>query len=427
MGENHVHMSSEWDKPSLVVDNGTGTIKFGLSGNSSPQQTQYETDIPLPDGSGFTYAYSPGLTTCVGYPLNHWGNDLKDYYIGAEAMQRRGILKLTYPIDHGVITNWDDMEKIWKHLIDNELRVVVGDDDEAEEDVFGILMTEGIFNPKANRERMIQTIFEVFGARHFYLANQSILAMYGTGRKTGVVVDCGESTMHAVPIHDGYVLAEAVQHNNLGGRDLTNYLARMLQISERPAEAEYMLASLKSDMCYASLNFAEEVDNFSPVSYELPDRSTVPVNDLLIRCPELMFKPNTGMGLHELVHKCAVNTVAGVRADLFSNIVMCGGSSLFRNLPERLEAEVAQLAGQAAKVVAPPERTNLPWIGGSILASLTNISRAWISRDQYEEVGPSIIHQMCDPKRGLPNYSILRDDVQAALDADIERINTETV
>jgi len=392
------NMCDDDDKPAVIMDNGTGMMKCGLSGEDAPKVT---------------------FASCVGYPKQKamlQGSN-KDYYVGEEAQQKRGILLLKYPLEHGVITNWDDMEKIWKHTFDNELRIVLGADEEAEEDVAGVLLTEAPMNPKENREKMTQIMFETFSARRFYVAIQAVLSLYASGRTTGVVVDCGDGVSHTVPIYEGYSMPHAIQRINLAGRDLTDYICKILTESKinlhTSAERE-SAKKIKEDLCYISMNFAEEVDNFAgkEKTFELPDMSVVTVHNQIIRCPELMFKPSMDgkemMGLHELAKKTVDDCDLDVRKDLLMNIVMSGGTTMFPNMPERLQAEIQGLVPEATKVkvIAPPERMISVWIGGSILASLSTFSRMWICRESnpdaqppivgYEEVGPRIVHQMCN-------------------------------
>eukprot|EP01084_Bolivina_argentea_P095887 172385_1 len=109
----------------------------------------------------------------------------KNCYIGHEAQSKRGILSLKYPIEHGIITTWDDIEQIWHHMFYNELRI--------QPDEHSILLTEPPLNPKANREKTTQIMFETFNTPAFYLAVQPVLALYASGRSTGVVLDSGSS------------------------------------------------------------------------------------------------------------------------------------------------------------------------------------------------------------------------------------------
>jgi len=398
MGTNEATNMSSEEKPAIVMDNGTGMMKCGLSGEDAPKVT---------------------FASCVGYPKHSsmLAGSSKDYYVGEEAMQKRGVLVLKYPLEHGVIQNWDDMEKIWKHTFDNELRVVVGAEDEAEEDVAGVMLTEAPMNPKENRERMTQIMFETFQARRFYVAIQAVLSLYASGRTTGVVVDCGDGVSHTVPIYEGYSMPHAIQRINLAGRDLTDYICKILTESKinlhTSAERE-SAKKIKEDLCYVSMNFSEEVDNFAgkDKTFELPDMSVVTVHNQIIRCPELMFKPSLAgkemMGLHELTKKTIDDCDLDVRKDLLQNIVMSGGTTMFPNMPERLQAEVEGLVAEGAKVkvIAPPERMITVWLGGSILSSLSTFERMWINSTSqpdanpaiigYDDVGPRIVHQMCN-------------------------------
>merc|ERR1712196_445675 len=184
-------MDDEDEKPAIVIDNGSGMMKAGCSGEDAPKVT---------------------FSSVVGYPKQKTalvGTD-KDYYIGEEAQQKRGILILKYPLEHGIVQNWEDMEKVWRHTFDNELRMVVGDENEGDEDCTGVLLTEAPMNPKENRERMTQIMFETFTARRFYVAIQAVLSLYASGRTTGVVVDCGDGVSHTVPIYEGYSMPHAI-------------------------------------------------------------------------------------------------------------------------------------------------------------------------------------------------------------------------
>ena len=371
------------DSQPIVIDNGSGMCKAGFAGDDAPR----------------------GVFPCiVGRPKNTEvmvGLNYEDSYIGDEAQMKRGVLSLRYPIEHGIVTNWDDMEKIWHHTFYNELRVTP--------DEHPVMLTEAPLNPKANRERMIQIMFESFGVPQVYVSIQAVLALYASGRTTGCILDSGDGVTHTVPIFEGYILPHAVKRLDLAGRDLTDYMMKIL--TERghtfvnSAERE-IVRDIKEQLAYVALDYDAEMKKSVETSavertFELPDGNVINVGNERFRCPEALFQPSLlGKecgGIQQQMFDTIMNCDMDLRKDLYANVVMSGGTTMYPGINERMTAELKKLVPTSieVRVVTPPERKYSVWIGGSILASLNTFQENWITREEYDEGGPSIVHRKC--------------------------------
>ncbi|KAL5499374.1 hypothetical protein EMCRGX_G010773 [Ephydatia muelleri] len=295
--------------------------------------------------------------------------------------------------------NWDDIEKLWHHTFYNELRLAPEE--------HPVLLTETPLNPKANREKMTQIMFETFSVPATYLANQAVLSLYAAGRTTGVAVDSGEGYTHTVPIYEGHALRHATNCLDVAGRDMTEYL--MMLLNERgfsfttTAERE-IVRDIKEKLCYVALDFEQEtqIDKLKEKSYELPDGNVILCGNELFRCPEALFKPSfLGVAGSRGVAECTYDSVTkcenSIRREMYENIVISGGSMMFSGIADRMLKEIRKYAppNTKVKVIAPPERKFGVWIGGSILASLSTFQQMWISKEEYDESGPSIVHLKC--------------------------------
>src|SRR3989338_190082 len=275
---------------------------------------------------------------------------------------------LRYPIERGIVVDWEALETLWRNM------------------------------------------FETFHVPAFYVALQPLLSLYATGKTTGVVLESGDGITHSVPIYEGYPLSHAVCRLKLAGRDLTDYLVLLLQARgyqlSTTTERE-TTRGIKEAMCYVVENFEKEME--SSVSdptlvertYELPDGQVITLGNECYRVAETLFQPaflgSEDEGIHMLLLDSIAKCDVCIRRDMYMNVVISGGNTLYPGITKRLQAELKSLVHpmQTIKIAGPPNRLHSPWIGGSILGSLSVFGQIWMPQKDYHETGPSIVHQRC--------------------------------
>ncbi|KAF9083529.1 Actin-2 [Mortierella sp. GBA35] len=354
----------------VVIDNGSGVIKAGFAGDDQPK------------------CFFPSF---VGRPKHvriMAGAVEGDVFIGRKAQELRGLLKIKYPIEHGIVQDWDDMERIWQYIYSDELKTL------SEE--HPVLLTEAPLNPMKNREMAAQIFFETFNVPALFTSIQAVLSLYSSGRTTGVVLDSGDGVTHSVPVYEGFAIPHAIQRVDIAGRDVTEHLQLLLRKAgyhfHTTAEKE-VVRIIKEKTCYLPLFPAKE-EKDAGAKYEdfmLPDGNVIKLGAERFRAPEIMFNPEIiGQefpGIHQVVVDSISRSDMDLRKSLYANIVLSGGSTLCKGFGDRLLLEVKKLALKdiKIKISAPPERKYSTWIGGSILASLSTFKKMWVSAEEYQE------------------------------------------
>ncbi|MCD6491401.1 MAG: actin, cytoplasmic 2 [Candidatus Njordarchaeia archaeon] len=374
----------ELENKAVVIDIGTGYTKIGFAGEEWPRSV---------------------IPTVVGYPkydavMPESETYALEYYVGRDAIHMRGVLQLVWPLRHGIVNDWKSWEKLIHHVFYKELRINPQEQP--------LLLTEAPLTPKENRIKMAEIMFETFGVPALYVGTQAILALYASGRVSGLVVDSGDGVTHIVPIQESFLITHAVKRLNLAGRDITEYLARLLTARgyyfTSSAEME-IVREIKEKLAYFALDYEADLDKAKKMpkavaeSFELPDGRVIELVEERFQAPEIMYRP-TWVGLEDLpldekVYDAIMDCDIDIRPNMYENIILSGGNTLILNFKERLEKELKELVPEAARdkvqVDAPEERLYAVWIGGAILASLPAFKKIVVTQREWKETGPESI------------------------------------
>lgn len=319
-----------------------------------------------------------------------------DIFVGPKAEEHRGLLSIRYPMEHGIVTDWNDMERIWQYIYSKEQLQTYPEE-------HPVLLTEAPLNPKRNREKAAEIFFETFNVPALFISMQAVLSLYATGRTTGVVLDSGDGVTHAVPIYEGFAMPHSIMRVDIAGRDVSRYLRLLLRKEgfnfHTTAEFE-IVKTIKERACYLASNpQKEETVETEKGKYVLPDGSVLEIGPARFRAPEILFRPDLigeeFEGLHDVLVYSIHKSDMDLRKVLYQNIVLSGGSTLFKGFGDRLLSEVKKIAPKDIKIriSAPQERLYSTWIGGSILASLDTFKKMWVSKREYDEENIRAIHR----------------------------------
>lgn len=367
----------------VCIDFGSHKVQSGFLGDDAPRSV------------------IPSLTGSPLHRVGMWATGARDHYVGDEAQEKRGLLALRHPISRGQVTDWDDFERLFAHVLNNELRC---------SEPNSILLSEPSFNSRIQREKTTQLMFETFNVQCGFMHPSSILSLYASGRTTGTVIEVGGGLTQVVSIMEGFLIQSGCARlNNLAGSDLDEYMLRLLalyndiHLDNTPLNRE-IVREIKEKMCF----LATSGDNFLELNkdatertvhkeYEMADGKKIKVSNEMWQCPEALFNPSKYLerdipGIHQLVVDCIQNCAFDTRKHLYSNIIVSGGTTVLQNFPERLKKEIeGSVPHVNAKIVAAEDRKFSTWIGASILGSIGH-APFFLTKEMYDENGPNAMH-----------------------------------
>ncbi|OAY65340.1 actin-related protein 3-like [Ananas comosus] len=411
-------------RPAVVIDNGTGYTKLGFSGNSEPSFV-----IPTVVAVNESFLNQSDICRNENWAAQYNAGIMADldFFIGEEALSQfrsSGLYNLHHPINHGLVDNWDTMEKFWQHGIFNYLRC------DPEEHYF--LLTDSPVSSPESREYTGEIMFETFNVPGLYIAVQSVLALsagYSVPKSdmTGVVIDIGDGFPHVVPVVNGYVIGSSIKPFPVAGNDVTQFVLQLLQ--ERgelipPDESLEIARKVKETYCYTCTDIVKEYNKHDrkPEKYikqwsGIKPKTRVPysvdVGYERFLGPEIFFHPEIfcsdfSTPLPDVIDMCVQSSPIDTRRALYKNIVLSGGSTMFKDFHKRLQKDVKKIvddriAASSARlgldvkpqpvevnVVTHPIQRYAVWFGGSVVASMPEFYQACHTKEDYEEYGASI-------------------------------------
>jgi actin-related protein len=397
---------------SLVFDLGTFNHRIGYSGEDSPK-----------------IAYQPLI-----------GEDNNKFYFneyGLRYINPKTKVK-TFMKQDGTIGDFDLFEKNINFLLEDVLSLNLSE--------HPILFSEPSLHNKTNRIKLTEFMFEKYKIPAIYISKSAVLSGFSCGRSTCLVFDSGHNTTYAVPVSEGYALQKCLIKSNIAGDWVTEQVEKNLEkkgININPFykfkvkkegdkfKPEYIKDDITFDKSYETfwkkeiirdiketclitndepLKYDAEKDEFIPTSvnqeltYDLPDKKTINLSQDRNLIIERVFNPVKEypefLGYHQMVNNAISQADLEIKKELYSNIFLCGGNTLFTGFPERFQKQIINTNKQTfkIKIITHPsntERKFSAWIGGSILSSLASFHQLWLSQAEFEEHGASIIERKC--------------------------------
>ncbi|KPI89168.1 putative actin-related protein 2 [Leptomonas seymouri] len=448
----------------VVLDNGTGSIKCGCAGVSPLPLIICPTVIGRPSVDAYTlnilHSSKDGSTHLDADRIHRAQLLQKEFICRDELYGLRATADMSFPIKNGVIQNMDAMRELWDYMLCQRLPQMVGTSagsvsaiprTKREDASAGLnsglewledrllLLTQPPNLSAKQRGDIMEVFFEEYHFKAIQATPQGILALFANGAEHGVVVECGEGLTHCTPIFDGIVLTTAQRRLDLGGRDVTNRVKRLLcghqgGLRRGAASKNDLLMSsahaaphpavlggvddafrqLKERHCYVSVDprldqHLARATNALQRTCVLPDGAICRLGAERFTAPEVLFDPSLmdvdSPGISAVLWESIEAADVDVRKVLYESIVLSGGSTLFPGfgarltrdmkelyLTEKLKGDMNRMARCPIQVNEPPRRQYMAYMGGALVAELSaDQPEMWTSLERYQEDGVSAV------------------------------------
>ena len=357
---------------SIIIDVGSGLLKVGFSGEDGPRNI-FNSIVGIPKMAGLKV-----------------GMEQKERYVAEEAISNAEFMNFYSPIQRGEVVDWDKFETLMHYLLYNQIEVVPED--------MSVLITETPLSSKKNRSKISELLFEKFNVQKCHIANSSMLGLFSYGKSSGIVLDCGYNITSTVPVYEGFPLVYASQKINLGGEDLSNKLYDIikgkLDKTYKTIKGKLLSEDIKDKLGYVSMDIKQEGEKIEQ-KYILPDSKELTLGNELFEVNEILFNPGENPELKSVTNMVvdSLNLCDDdVKKEINESVCLIGGTTLMKNFSERLRLELSDNKDFGMYNMAPaPERQFSAWIGGSIMSSLDNFQYLWVSKEEFDENGKSLV------------------------------------
>ena len=380
----------EYLKLPIVIDIGSYEVKAGFSGEEKPKVI-------------FKNYFGEPKYKRVLRTFDKENKDSNEQYIGEDCDKFFGLMKLTYPVNHGVFEKEQDILTIINHVF---TKLGINSQEIKEHP---ILVTEPILNPYSNREKIAHTLLDNLGVPAIFFASQPILSLFSTSATSGTVLESGEGVTQSCVVYEGYSIPCSYERYNYGGKDITLYLKNLLK------ERGYHLYNsteiklfndIKENLCYLEIskrndyNINKKIINKDMTKYYLPDGSNIDIGDEKIKAPELLFNPELigkeYLSFDDMIINSINKTEVEIQKQSYENIWISGGNTSFKEFNKRLVNEIKDKIDKNIKVnvlqnekIKPQHRC---WVGGNVISILEIFKKMWVTRSEWNEKGSGIIH-----------------------------------
>lgn len=382
--------------PVVVIECGATGCRVGMAGDAAPRLVFAPvTGQPRPPTTG------------------------GEVLVGDVALESRRTHAIRYPIEYGVPTNWDGVERLWRHAY----TAGVGRPPETQP----VMIVESPNNPRYSREKLTQMMFEELKVPALCLVHTPVLVLAAHGLRTGLVIDSGEDLTHILCVYEGHVLYHTLPRPHFyrgigGGRAgqfVTDGLMKLLSTNlgvtfstTKEREVANQLKEKHAFVAPSSESSSEHSPVVCPLREAIDGHETITLGAERHQCTERLFTPDEDeldisqgdglvAGLHEAAWQALQRCPDDLRQTMCEHVVLSGGNAMLPGFAERMRRELGTLAsaqGLEIRLVADetqPNRRIDAWVGASRMAATAGFEGRCITRDEYEECGPSVVHRRC--------------------------------